>query len=73
MMPAFSEAIEDGKDGFVAKTTEEWVKKIEMLIIDSKLRSDMGKTAREKALSRNSTKTADNTQYYDYIRNKISY
>lgn len=68
----FSDAIEDGVDGFVARDTDEWVNKISRLIEDDDLRSDMGVRACEKVLKKYTTKNAENDVYYEYLRNEIS-
>lgn len=44
--------IEDGVDGFLADTPEEWREKLEGLIADPALRERMGRAARETALAR---------------------
>lgn len=67
----FIEAIEDGVDGFVASTTEEWVEKLAGLITDDGLRKKMGKKAREKALRKYTVKNSNNTDYYYYLRSKL--
>lgn len=67
----FSEAISDGIDGFLAKNTEEWVEKIQRLILEKPLRKEMGQRAREKSLASYCTKTANNREYYEYLRDKI--
>jgi glycosyltransferase involved in cell wall biosynthesis len=40
------EIIEDGHNGYTATTQDEWVTKLSMLIEDSRLRNNMGKSAR---------------------------
>ncbi|HAR99839.1 MAG: Methyltransferase type 11 [Candidatus Moranbacteria bacterium GW2011_GWC2_37_73] len=67
----FVEAIADGVDGFVANGTEQWIEKIENLILDENLRIEIGEKAREKALSRYTTTNATNKNYYDYLKSKI--
>lgn len=67
----FSEAIDDGVDGFLAKDELEWKEKLEKLICDKNLRIEMGRKAREKALKKYSTKNADNSEYYNYLKEKI--
>ena len=67
----FREAIEDGVDGFVATTEEEWTGKLERLILDSGLRKRMGERAREKSLEKYVTTSAKNGEYYSHIRSKI--
>lgn len=68
----FREAIEDGVDGFVAKTAEEWTVKLEKLILDPDLRKKMGERAREKVLREYTNKNSHNEEYYNYLKSKIS-
>ena len=68
----FSEAIEDGADGFLAGTTDEWVAKIEKLIENADLRKKMGQKAREKILRDYTTVNGHNEEYYGYLRNVIA-
>jgi glycosyltransferase involved in cell wall biosynthesis len=65
----FSEAIEDGEDGFLADNKKEWVEKIEKLVKDEKLRKLMGEKARKKVLRDYTNKNSHNTEYYDYLKN----
>jgi glycosyltransferase involved in cell wall biosynthesis len=67
----FSEAIEDGVDGFVAKGTQQWVEKLEKLVSNKDLRISMGEKAREKALAKYTTQNARNEEYYEYLKSKI--
>lgn len=67
----FRRAIEDGVDGFVASTQQEWVEKLGRLIADKQLRTNIGEQAREKALAQYTTINAKNEQYYAYLRGKI--
>lgn len=67
----FQEAIQDGKNGFVATTADEWTEKLERLILDPVLRHEMGEKAREKALANYSTTNAKNEPYYQYLISKI--
>lgn len=67
----FKEAIEDGVDGFVASTNQEWFDKIEKLILDERLRKEMGEKAREKALTKYTVKNSNNQEYYNYLRSKL--
>lgn len=67
----FVEAIADGIDGFVANGTEQWIAKLEKLILDENLRKEIGAKAREKAISRYTTINAANNDYYEYLRSRI--
>lgn len=67
----FKEAISDGFDGFVASNTEEWVGKLERLILSPEMCSRMGLEARKKALDQYSTQTAKNEEFYAYLKSKI--
>lgn len=66
----FKEAIEDGVDGFVASTVEEWRDKIEKLILDPELRTRMGKQARQTTLLRYTTRVPDR-EYVNFLKEKI--
>jgi glycosyltransferase involved in cell wall biosynthesis len=68
----FCEAIADGVDGYVAGDTQEWVEKLEKLIIDDKLRKDMGEKVHAKALQNYTTKNSHNEEYYEYLRHRMS-
>lgn len=68
----FSRAIQDGVDGFLAKTEAEWVDKIGCLIRDKKMREKIGKKAREKTLAYYTTKSGSSEEYYQFLRNKIA-
>ena len=67
----FKEAIVDGENGFVASGEEEWFAKIEKLIVDEKLRKDMGEKAYQKAINKYSVEKSNNEEYYSYLKNKI--
>ena len=67
----FREAIEDGADGFVAGSDEEWKEKLEKLICSGDLRRQMGEVAREKVLEKYTNKNSRNDEYYDYLRSKL--
>lgn len=68
----FCEAIEDGVDGFVASDTNEWMNKLEELILDEKKRQEMGQKAFEKTLAEYCTENAENEEYYQYLKNRIN-
>ncbi len=67
----FSEVIEDGLDGFVAKNEKEWEEKLEKLILSQELRREMGQAAYEKVVEKYTTKNAKNMVYYDFLKTKI--
>lgn len=67
----FSEAIEDGADGFLADNTNEWVEKISRLIEDENLRRTMGERARQKVLCDYTNKNSHNEEYYNYLRSRM--
>ena len=43
----FSNVIIESQNGFIANTTSEWIQKLELLIINDSLRSNIGKNAKE--------------------------
>jgi len=67
----FSEAIEDGENGMLAGTKEEWVEKIGKLVEDADLRKEIGENARSKVLRKYTTKSEGNEEFYEYLRNKL--
>ena len=67
----FREAIHDGVDGFVAMNESEWREKLERLILDIDLRKRMGERARETALERYSTKTAQDDEYVNFLKERV--
>lgn len=67
----FREAINDGIDGFLAGSTEEWVDKLEKLITDADFRKRMGEKAREKSLQRYTNKNSRNEEFYNYLKSKL--
>ena len=67
----FRRAIEDGEDGFVAVSGEEWKEKLSRLIEDKNLRRAMGERAREKAATKYTTTNAHNEEYYAFLKSKI--
>lgn len=67
----FREAITDGVDGFVAGFTEEWIEKIETLIVDPERRKQMGEAARKTALEKYTTENGKSEEYYTFLRSKL--
>lgn len=68
----FREAIIGGVDGFLAGNTQEWIEKLEKLITDENLRKDMGKKARETALTKYISKNSRNEEFYGYLKNILA-
>lgn len=69
----FQEVISDGKDGFIANTQDEWIEKLEKLIISQELRKKMGEEARIKSLREYTMKNSYNEEYYNYLRNVVEF
>ncbi len=67
----YSEAINDGVDGFLASNTEEWVDKLSQLIDDEELRIEMGKMAYNTTLCRYTTQSKNDNEYYKYLKDII--
>jgi len=67
----YREAIEEGKDGFLAGSEEEWFEKLEKLILDKNLREKIGKAAQEKSRCEYATKNSHNEEYYEYLKSKL--
>ncbi|MFA6184096.1 MAG: glycosyltransferase [Parcubacteria group bacterium] len=67
----FREAINDGVDGFVASDSDEWMEKLEKLILNGNLRQEMGAKAREKAINNYTVKNSNSEEYYNYLKSKI--
>lgn len=56
-----AEIVDDGANGFVCHTPQDWYKKLEMLIVNPSMRKSLGKNAREKVLKNYSVlSNADN-------------
>lgn len=68
----FRESIADGVDGCLASTREEWYDRISRLVENENFRKNMGELAQRTTLLRYTTKSADNKEYYDFLREKIS-
>jgi glycosyltransferase involved in cell wall biosynthesis len=67
----FSEAIDDGKNGILASSTDEWVQCLERLIDDKCLRIAIGEKARQKVLKKYLTNSGDNGGYYKFLKEAI--
>jgi len=65
----FRDAIEDGKNGYIAESSEEWFQKLSQLVRDGEIRKKIGLLARETVLQRYLTSSARNEAYYAYLRN----
>jgi glycosyltransferase involved in cell wall biosynthesis len=64
----FSEAIDDGENGFLAENTAQWSEKMSNLIADGALRKKMGIQARTAVLKKYTTLSASCKTYYDYLK-----
>lgn len=67
----FTRAIQDGIDGCIAQSTDEWYNKISRLIQDEKLRRTMGEKAHETTLARYTTQQSSQS-YSTYLRSVIT-
>jgi len=67
----FSQVIEDGVDGFLAANEEEWLVKIEKLIINSNLRKEIGNNAYSKTFEKYTNRNSKNEEYYNYLKSAI--
>lgn len=67
----FRGAITDGVDGYVATNEAEWEEKLEKLIVDREARVAMGERARQTVLARYTTESADDREYYEYLKSKV--
>jgi len=65
---AFSEAIQDGQDGFLAQNWQDWTAKIKQLIEDEKLRETMGAAAQKKVFENYTTFNSKNRSFYQKIK-----
>ena len=66
-----SEIIEDGKNGFLASTEEEWIEKITRLIASKELRKKLGKAGRKTVLERYSVE-ANKQKYLDLFNSVLN-
>ena len=69
----FREAITDGIDGYVAANDAEWQEKLEELITDRDRRVAMGERARQTALTRYTTDSANDEEYYEYLKSRLKF
>lgn len=67
----FRDAITDGFDGYVAGTEMEWQEKLEKLITDKGFRIAMGEQARQTVLEKYTTESISDTDYSNYLKEKI--
>lgn len=67
----FQEAIVDGVDGFTASDNDDWMMKLEKLILSRNLRKTIGEQAKVKALQNYTTLNGQSPEYYAYLRSKI--
>ena len=67
----FREAITDGADGYVATNESEWQEKLTRLIEYPDERRRMGERARQTVLARYTTDSANDTEYYEYLKSKV--
>jgi glycosyltransferase involved in cell wall biosynthesis len=61
-----TEIIQDGENGFLAKTEAEWVEKIKILLEDATLRQSMGEKARKTAVAQ-----FDIEKQYNFVESKF--
>ncbi len=67
----FRQAITDGVDGLIAGNETEWEEKLERLIKNKEEREQVGERARQAVLSRYTTKSVSDTEYVNYLKEKI--
>ncbi len=68
----FREAMEDGVDGFICTTPEEWTEKLGKLIVDPEFRKAIGDKASETALAKYVTTAPGNEEYYEYLKGEVA-
>lgn len=68
---AFKEMIEDGVDGILCSSTEEWISKLSKIIEDKEFRIKIGENAYEKVIN-NSTTLTRGKGLADFIMNKLN-
>jgi len=70
-MQTFKEAIDDGIDGLIAATKDEWVLKLEKLIDSVDLRKKIGEAVYRKSIENYTNINSKNTEFYDYLNSKL--
>lgn len=68
----YSGAINNGVDGFLAATEDEWYEHLKRLIVDPMFRSSMAEAALQTALTKYTTKNGKSEEYYAFLREVIS-
>lgn len=68
---AFKDAIDDGKTGMLCETGDEWYEKIKMLILDKKLRKQIGENAYKKVM-KNYVTTYTGRGLAEFISSKLA-
>lgn len=69
-LPDFTRVIENNKNGCIANTDEEWFRHLDNLIVDEKLRRDIGNSAYKTI--RKEFNTAKNSQKYLWLLREIT-
>ena len=62
-----TEIVDDGINGFIAATPDSWKEKLELLLSEKKLRSEMGQAARKKIEKKYSVKATEQL-FYDLFQ-----
>ncbi|MBR2767261.1 glycosyltransferase [Candidatus Saccharibacteria bacterium] len=68
---AFKDAIDDGETGMLCKTSNEWYEKIKRLVLDKKLREQIGENAHKKAI-KNYVTTYTGRGLAEFISSKLA-
>ena len=68
---SFKEVIQDGKNGFIASSLDEWKEKLFRLISSEQLRNQIGCRARDKVLQEYITSNSNKTEFYNHLKEKI--
>lgn len=66
-----SEIVEDGKNGFLAGSEDEWVEKLSILIENTELRKEMGRKGRETVV-RHYSVAANKQKYLDLFNRDVN-